>query len=126
MQDIYVTDHVPSAKKHLTNSEEEDEEFYAYQKSLEEYDNEPETKVFTSRRAKYVKGSLMQKIMDPFAESYRDEEGTIIYTLEEKELAHFNHEDESHMRSMYEKAKSNQEVWDVDTEDEEAWRIAMI
>lgn len=99
MRDVYVTDHTPVDKKHMTTSEEEDEDFYAYQKALEEYDNEPAEKVYTSRKAKYTKGSILQKVLDPFAESHRDEEGTIIYTLEDKELAQYKLNDEAHMRS---------------------------
>lgn len=39
LKDVYVTDHSDSTKKYLSKSEEEDEDLYAYQKSIEEYNN---------------------------------------------------------------------------------------
>lgn len=37
----------------------------------------------------------MQRLFDPFADSQRNEDGTIIYQLEEKELKDFNLNDEA-------------------------------
>lgn len=34
----------------------------------------------------YEKGSILQKIMDPFAGAPKDENGSIMYTVEDKEL----------------------------------------
>ena len=68
----------------------------------------------------------MLKLFDPFAESTRNEDGTIIYTLEDKELGDFKLDDEAAMRGQYEKSKSKQEVWDIDAEDEDGFRLAML
>jgi hypothetical protein len=48
----------------------------------------------------------MQKLLDPFAESTRDEEGTIIYTVEDKEMDSFKLKDEDFMKAAYEQMKS--------------------
>jgi len=37
LKDVYVTDHKPVTKKFVTQSEEEDLEYYNYIKSLEHY-----------------------------------------------------------------------------------------
>jgi len=44
----------------------------------------------------------MQKIMDPFAESIRDEEGSIVYTVEDKELSSFKLNDDAFMKAQFE------------------------
>jgi hypothetical protein len=86
LKDVYVTDHSTPTTKYLSKSDEEDEELLNYQKAMEDY-NESTSGVFkTPKKSKYPKSSLMQRLFDPFAESTRDENGTIIYTVEEKEL----------------------------------------
>ena len=40
LRDVYVTDHKPQEPKYVTDSEAEDADFYDYQRSLEEYNNE--------------------------------------------------------------------------------------
>lgn len=90
MKDVYVTDHSSPTTKYLSKSEQEDEDLENYKKAMEEY-NESSTGVFvTPKKSKYPKSSLMQKLFDPFAESTKDENGTIIYTVEEKELNDFD------------------------------------
>lgn len=127
LKDVYVTDHSPVEEKYVSNGEEEDEDFFAYQQSLEEYNADTSAEaVFTPKKPIYEKGSLMQKLLDPFAESTRDEEGTIIYTVEDKEMDSFKLKDEDFMKAAYEQMKSKQEVWDVDAEDEDAFRLAML
>ena len=37
MEDVYITDHVAKTKKFNTLSEEEDQQFYDYLKSVEDY-----------------------------------------------------------------------------------------
>ena len=39
MKDVYVTNHEPKDKKYVTISAKEDQEFYRYKKSVEEYNN---------------------------------------------------------------------------------------
>jgi|APSaa5957512535_1039671.scaffolds.fasta_scaffold47834_2 hypothetical protein len=36
-EDVYITDHVPIDKKSLSESKSEEQEFYNYQKSIDEY-----------------------------------------------------------------------------------------
>ena len=77
------------------------------QQSLEEYNAATSAEaVFTPKKPIYEKGSLMQKLLDPFAESTRDEEGTIIYTVEDKEMDSFKLKDEDFMKAAYEQMKS--------------------
>lgn len=66
----------------------------------------------------------MQKIMDPFAGSYTDPDGAQHYTVDDKELKALH--DDDLLRVQYEKAKGAAEVWDVDDEDEDAFRLAML
>lgn len=127
LKDVYVTDHSSPDIKYLSKSEEEDEDLYAYQKSIDEYnDDNSAGAVYTPKAPIYPKSSMMQKLFDPFAESTRNEDGTIIYNLEEKELVGYSLDDEAVMRAQYEQAKSKQEVWDVDAEDEDSFRLAML
>jgi hypothetical protein len=62
--------------------------------------------VFSSKKAIYEKGSLMQKLLDPFAESKRDEEGTIIYTVEDKEMDSYRLADEAFMKESFDMMKT--------------------
>ena len=123
-KDVYVTDHEEVKPKYITQSEAEDEDFYDYQKSLDEYNSntkvgfKPES--YTSR---YAKGSFMQRVMDPLAGAYKDTDGVLRYHLEDVELPVM--QDEDRLRAIYEKMKGHQEVSDVDDEDEDAVRIAM-
>ena len=127
LRDVYVTDHSVVEQKYLSSGDDEDEDFYNYQKSLEEYNNDVSSEaVFSNKKAIYEKGSLMQKIMDPFAESIRDEEGSIVYTVEDKELSTYKLDDEAFMKAQFELQKTKAEVWDVDEEDEDAFRLAML
>jgi len=127
LNDVYVTDHSEVEQRYLSSGDEEDEDFYNYQKSLEEYNNDVSSDaVFSNKKAIYEKGSLMQKIMDPFAESIRDEEGSIVYTVEDKELSSFKLDDDAFMKAQFVLQKTKSEVWDVDEEDEDAFRLAML
>lgn len=83
---MYVTKHEPRDKKYFTISPEEDQIFYRYKKSVEEYNSS----IFTERAKpaqKYAKGSLLQKMLDPMAGAVRQENGAILYTIEDKELS---------------------------------------
>ena len=40
LDDVYVTDHKPVDKKYLTGSEEEDQDFFDYQQSIDDYNND--------------------------------------------------------------------------------------
>lgn len=64
--------------------------------------------------------------MDPFAHASRDENGAIMYNVTEKDLGHLNLDNEEIMKAEYERLKGKAEVWDVDEEDEDAWRLAVL
>ena len=46
--------------------------------------------------------------------------------MEDKELKDYKLDDEAVMKAQYEQAKAKQDVWDVDAEDEDAFRLAML
>lgn len=68
----------------------------------------------------------MQKMFEPFAGAPRADDGAIEYTLQEKELASLNLDDETKLRQLYEKLNSDAEVQDFDPEDEEAWNNILV
>lgn len=113
------------AKKYLTSSEEEDQDFYEYEQSVAEYNQTGTGKsVEGAGSGKYERGSLLQKILDPFAGAERDEDGAVVYTVTDAELAG-EVDDAAKLKEQYQKLSSAAEVWDVDPEDEDAWRLAL-
>ena len=67
----------------------------------------------------------MQKITDPFAGAARDKNGTILYTISEKEMESKKLNDEEHLKSIYEKLKLKSEDSEIDFEDEEELNSAV-
>ena len=68
----------------------------------------------------------MQILMDPFAGSSKDENGTIIYNVSDRELELNRVFDEEHLAAEYEKVKNLGEQWEVDEEDPDAFRLALM
>jgi len=70
----------------------------------------------------------MQRIMDPLAGAHKDANGSLIHTISQADMEKFSPEllDEAAMREAYEKAKTKNDTWDVDEEDEEAYRQAIM
>ena len=68
----------------------------------------------------------MQRIIDPFAGAPRDEDGALVYTVTDAELAHLRLDDEEHLKETYEKLTAAGEVRDLDPEDEDAWRLSIL
>ena len=70
----------------------------------------------------------MQRIMDPLAGSTKDENGSLIHTVTQADMDKFSPElsDESAMRAAYEKAKTRNDVWDMDEEDEDAYKQSLL
>ena len=68
----------------------------------------------------------MQRIMDPFAHATKDENGAILYQVSEKDMSHLDLDNEEVLKEEYERLKSKADVWDVDEEDEVAWRMALV
>lgn len=85
LKNVYLTDHTPKEKKYFTLNKEEDEKFFKYKKSLEEYNSTISIKKSTAP-IHWGKGSLMQKILDPLAGAQRLENGALFYRFEDKEL----------------------------------------
>lgn len=125
--DVYVTDHKPVEKKVISNNEEEDAELYAYQQSIDDYNNDStEVSVFGVRNGKYERGTLLQRALDPFSGAGRDENGTIILEVNDKDLAHEGLDSEEGLRAEYANLNSKDDVWDVDAEDENQLRIDLL
>jgi lipopolysaccharide biosynthesis glycosyltransferase len=89
LKDVYVTDHKPVAKKFSTLSDEEDAEYYAYVRSLEDYNNKQMEGERVSRfeSGRYERGTLKQRIFEPLAGARTLENGTVFYEVSEKELS---------------------------------------
>ena len=51
--------------------------------------------------ARYEKGSLMQRIGDPFAGAPRDADGALVYTVGDAELTDRKLDNEEHMKAKY-------------------------
>lgn len=61
MRDVYVTDHQPKEKKLLSDNEAEDQDYYNYEKAVEEY-NKTEIQppaVFGAKKSEYKRGTLV-------------------------------------------------------------------
>lgn len=128
LADVFVTDHKPVPKKYLTTNEEEDQDFYEYQQSVAAYNagGAGEAALSGAATPRYEPGSLMQRIGDPFAGAPRDADGALVYTVGDAELTDKKLDNEEHMKEMYAEMQAKSEVWDVDAEDEDAWRMAII
>ena len=85
MKDVYVTDHKPQPKKFSTLSSEEDQEYYNYVRSLEEYNKKDVSSQRVSRfeSGRYERGSLKQRIFEPLAGAKKLENGTLFYEVSE-------------------------------------------
>lgn len=127
LDDVYVTNHELIPKKYTTSNEEEDQDFFNYQQSIEEYNksNSTNNRVFGSRKSDYERGSLLQRAVDPFFGSGRDENGTLIVNIEDRDLAHYQLDNEEHLRSQFNYQKEKGEVWEME-EDEDAARIQIL
>jgi hypothetical protein len=68
----------------------------------------------------------MQRITDPFAGHTRDAEGSVVYTVTDAEMAGDELNSEEKMRARFATKAGSAEVWDVDPEDEDAWRAALV
>ena len=126
LEDVYVTDHTPVVQKYVTNNEADDEDFYNYAQAVEEYNSNTVGTFRNTSAPRYERGSLLQRALDPFAGASRDSEGSLLYRVEEKELAHFDLTNEDALKAEYEDLKSKDEVWEIDDEDENAVRLGLM
>ncbi len=68
----------------------------------------------------------MQRALDPFSGAGRDENGTIILEVIDKDLSHQSIDNEEALRAEYANLNSKDDVWDVDGEDENQIRIDLL
>ena len=68
---------------------------------------------------------MLQRIFDPFNGAGSDENGTIVMNIDDRDLAHYQLDNEDRMRQEYEYYKQQGEALEID-EDEEAVRIATL
>jgi hypothetical protein len=124
LRDVYVTNHEPRDKKYLTVSDQEDQDFYKYKKSLEEYTNDVKPRVM-KKTERYERGSLLQRVFEPFAGARRLENSALFYKFEDKEVESVLQNEEK-LRAEFERLTSNDEVWEVAEEDEDAMRASLL
>jgi len=126
LDDVYVTDHAPVDAKYVTGGGDEDQDYHDYQRSLDEYNSDSNKKTsFNYQAGKYEKGSLLQRMLDPFADSERDAQGTILLNVSQAEVDNFSCLDDEKLREQFAAAKAKEDVWDLDDEDEDAFRMAL-
>lgn len=117
LEDVYVTDHKKVEPKRLTVGEEEDAEFFEYQKSIDEYNNDiPAVKFHGKEKSLYERGTVLQRLLDPLSECGKDENGTYWMEMTDKDFSHFDLENEVKAIKEYESIKKNKSVWDLDAE----------
>jgi hypothetical protein len=56
---VYVTDHSPKTPKFATINSKDDEQFFRYKQSLEEYNSQPAPSHIESKKERYERGSLL-------------------------------------------------------------------
>lgn len=124
LEDVYVTNHEPKQKKYHTTNKKEDEEFFRYKKSLEEYNKKVEPLPGT-KKERYEKGSLLQRILDPLAGAEKQPNGALLYKFEDREIA--KDIEEERLRREFEKLKQfNEEPLEASEDDENDLRIQIL
>ena len=125
LKDVYITDHVAKTKQFMTTSEEEDEQYFNYMKSLQAYNKkivQQDKPLNFMESGKYERGSLLQRIFEPLAGSMKLENGGIYLEIVDKDVAFDCNEESS--RKRYELLKKDQ-VTDTD-DDSDDTRIANV
>lgn len=125
LDDVFVTDHQSTDEKYVTADDDEDLDFYEYQKSIDEYNSEEGQKTAFQAKSRYVQGSLLQKIMDPLAGSSVDENGSVMFTVKPTDVASLLGDDEA-LKAEYERMLTKSEVWEVEEDDEDAFRLNLM
>jgi hypothetical protein len=127
MEDVYVTDHKPIPRKYLTNSDQEDEDFFEYQQSLEAYnsDGAAPNKIFGSSKPEYARGSVLQRALDPFFGSGRDELGTIVVNIDDRDLASYRLNDVERVKAEFDALRDKTQPWELN-DDEATARMQLL
>lgn len=126
LKDVYTTDHVKKTKKFSTLSEDEDQQFFEYLRSVEEYSKAKTAPVSRFESGRYERGSLKQRLFEPYAGAVRQPNGTNLVTLNDKDFRiEMKDYDEDLLKAEFESVK-DVNVCDVDEEDQDAMRIALV
>jgi len=67
----------------------------------------------------------MQRVLDPFFGSGKDEHGTIVCNIEARDLGHYNLDNEDKLRAEFNYNKEHGEAWELE-EDEDQARIQIL
>ena len=125
LENVYVTDHVPKQKKFTTIGQKDDEQFYRYQQSLQEYKNDMPERIRVGKPERYQRGSLLQKVFDPLAGAEKLENGALFYKVDEAELTNIDNEEK--LRAEWELLKAaNSNVLEVPEDDQDELRMALL
>jgi hypothetical protein len=87
LKNVYVTDHKFKAPKLNTLNEDEDVDFYNYQQSLNDYQKTSDpVRVSQFESGRYERGTLLQKIFEPLAGARRNDDGTLVFQMTDKDF----------------------------------------
>ena len=115
MENVFITDHKHKPAKLNTLSEEEDEHFYQYMKELESYKKAKPAQEVVTDSGRFEKGSMLQRMFEPLTGATRNENGTLVLNIVDKELAYGL--DEETMRGEFERANMYEpfptKEWDI-------------
>ena len=125
MKDVYITDHVAKPRKFNTINAKDDEQFFNYYQSLQQYNAEAKKapRVSQHESGRFERGSLAQRVFEPLAGAKLNENGSLVYEVQDKELSYGL--EESRLRSQFERAQSQSPIEQTEEEAEEL-RIALI
>ena len=99
MDDVYVTDHVREEPKRITHSEEEDREFFEYQKSIDEYNGDANApQIQGTESPDQERATHLQRILNPFMGAGHDSNGTIVMNIDDKDMMHYDLDNEEKIR----------------------------
>ena len=116
---VTVTDHIQEEPKYIADLENDEEDYFEYMRSLQDY--QQPSKTFKSSRptSKYPKGSIMQQIFEPLAYCEKDEEGTLVMEITDSDISILKLGTEEKMRAKFQMITENREEFDVQQLEEE-------
>lgn len=91
--------------------------------SVDEYNQDAPKRVSEVESGRYERGSLKQKLFEPLAGAKRDQNGTLVYTVQDKELSYALNSE--HLRRQFERAQS-QEALEFGEEEADELRVALL
>lgn len=114
-------------KKFTTENEEEDMDFFNYQKAIEEYNDDgyQKEKTYESYRSEYERGTVIQRALDPYFGSGKDENGTTVCNMQDGDFAFLGVNDEKRLKAEYDGLIETGETWEME-DDKAAKRVEML